>query len=188
MKKTKTLFLDRDGVINRRPPGDYVQSWSAFHFLPGVLEAIKQFSLLFDRIIIVTNQQGIGKGMMSTDQLTAIHQQMQQAIASEGGRIDAIYFCPDLSSKVGNCRKPNPAMALQAQQDFPEIDFQQSIMVGDSISDLQFGQSLGMKTVLVQSKADEKTALELAIAEGLQIDLRVDGLPELAEKLKAGWN
>lgn len=178
-----TLFLDRDGVINERLPGDYVAHWSVFQFTPRALEALAFFAIHFRHIIVVTNQQGIGKGKMSEAQLAEIHQKMLAEIQAAGGRIDAVYHCPDLSSVSNNCRKPAPAMAWQAQEDFPTINFQQSIMVGDSVSDIEFGQNLGMHTVLITGKEDELAKLEHALSNGLRIDQRRTSLWEFAEYL-----
>jgi D-glycero-D-manno-heptose 1,7-bisphosphate phosphatase len=168
-----TLFLDRDGVINRRLPGRYVQEWSEFHFLPGVPETIARLCTHFDRVVVVTNQQGIGKGLMSAEDLHAVHPQMVAAVEKAGGRIDGIYFCPDLASSQDNCRKPAPAMGLWARRDFPEIDFERSVMVGDSLSDMVFGKELGMLTVLITSKEEE--AKDLAAAKRV-IDVAFPGL------------
>lgn len=176
-----TLFLDRDGVINERLPGDYVAQWPDFQFTPRALEALAFFATHFEHIIVVTNQQGIGKGKMSEAQLAEIHQKMIQEIEAASGRIDAVYHCPDLSSVPNNCRKPAPAMALKAQSDFPAIDFQTSIMVGDSVSDLEFGQNLGMYTILIEGKSDELDKLERALANGLQVHQRFASLWEFAE-------
>ena len=182
MKKTInkdwTLFLDRDGVINRRKIGGYITIWSDFEFLPESLEAIVHFSKIFDRIIIVTNQQGIGKGLFTTTDLEYIHSQMLQRIETAGGRIDKIYYCPDLATDENNFRKPNPAMAIQAQKDFPKINFQKSIMVGDSISDIQFGKRLNMKTVLIETKKEE-----LEQSRQMNIDFRFKSLIEFANFL-----
>lgn len=172
-----TLFLDRDGVINERLPGAYISQWSDFEFTPGAVEAIALFSAFFARILIVTNQQGIGKGLMTNQQLEAIHRQMKTVLLAAGGQVHGIYFCPDLKSKEDHCRKPRPAMALQAQKDFPELSFEQSVMVGDSISDIQFGQQLGMKTVLIDTKEDERDQWLLASQQGLKPGLV---LPDLA--------
>ncbi len=144
-----TLFLDRDGVINRRLPDDYVKRWSEFEFMPGAPEAIAMLSTLFGRIFVVTNQQGIGKGLMSTEDLQAIHQQMAQEIKRAGGRIDGIYFCPHLHTDGCNCRKPRPGMAWQALADFPAIDFSHAIMVGDTPGDIEFGHNVGMRAAFV---------------------------------------
>nr|NQU90087.1 HAD family hydrolase [Bacteroidota bacterium] len=144
-----TLFLDRDGVINRRLVDDYVKSWEDFVFLDGVLDAIRDFSKVFGKIIVVTNQQGVGKGLMPETTLNDIHSRMRKEITNGGGRIDGIYFCPGIKEDHPFCRKPQVGMALLAKKDHPEIDFKRSIMAGDSLSDLRFGKRLKMKTVLI---------------------------------------
>jgi D-glycero-D-manno-heptose 1,7-bisphosphate phosphatase len=147
--KNWTLFLDRDGVINRRIFGGYVTHPEEFVFLPGVPENLAVLSRVFGKIIVVTNQQGIGKGLMDEKQLEAVHQKMRKGVEKAGGRIDAVFFCPDLAEKPDNCRKPSPFLALEARKRFPEIDFHKSIMVGDAVSDMVFGKQTGMFTVWV---------------------------------------
>lgn len=146
-----TLFLDRDGVLNKRPPNDYVKRWLEFEFLPGVLKALQILEKKFGKIIIVTNQQGIGKNIMTPEELHLIHDQLIREVKKSGGRIDAIYFCPDLATRPDNCRKPSVKMALRAKNDFPEIDLTKSIMAGDTLSDLQFGKNAGMKTIYINT-------------------------------------
>lgn len=165
-----TLFLDRDGVINKRPPGNYIKTWEDFEFLPGVLESIKILARKFGRIIIVTNQQGIGKGLMTHEDLQNIHRQIQTAISKNGGRIDAIYYCPDLATDTDNCRKPAVFMAIQAKKDFPEIDFSKSIMAGDTPSDMEFGRNAGMRTVFINTN-EESVNPELYDLEFSNLDL-----------------
>ena len=148
----KYLFLDRDGVINKRILGGYITKWEDFEFLPGVLEALIEFNKYFDRIIIITNQQGIGKGLMSEDDVKLIHQKLSQTVFSQGGNIDAIYHCPMLKAEDNNCRKPGIKMALKAQTDFPEIDFSQSLMIGDTASDMAFGKNTGMSRILLENE------------------------------------
>jgi D-glycero-D-manno-heptose 1,7-bisphosphate phosphatase len=138
------LFLDRDGVINVQKPNAYIQDWSEFVFLPGVLESFAALAQYFDRICLVTNQQGIGKGLMTEADLQAIHTQMLQAITAVGGRLDGLYYCPHLASQGCTCRKPQNGLALAAQRDFPEIRWEESYLLGDSLTDIQMGQSLGM--------------------------------------------
>lgn len=146
---TWTLFLDRDGVINVRLVDDYVKNINEFEFLPGVMEAFKIFSEKFHKIIIVTNQQGVGKGLMTIGDVNAVHDFMIKNIENQKGRVDAIYICPQLKSEPDNFRKPSPKMALMAKADFHEIDFSKSIMLGDSSSDIEFGKNAGMHTVLI---------------------------------------
>jgi histidinol-phosphate phosphatase family protein len=170
IKTYPTLFLDRDGVINRRLPDAYVQHWEEFEFLPGVLEALAGFSRYFRHIFVVTNQQGIGKGLMSREELEAVHRRMLSEVEAAGGRIDGIFYCPHHKNLNCNCRKPAPGMALQAKAQFPEVDFSRSIIVGDSLSDMAFGKNLGMYTVLIEGKGEEiKPELIDAHFEGLQM-------------------
>ncbi len=152
---SKALFLDRDGVINERIIGGYVTKFSNFHFLEGVLEAIKILSQHFDHLFIVTNQQGIGKGLFTESDLHNIHAAMSATIKEHGGRIDAIYFAPFLHAENHPFRKPSIGMALQAKKDFPAIHLANAIMVGDSISDLEFGKNAGMETVYISEEAKQ---------------------------------
>jgi D-glycero-D-manno-heptose 1,7-bisphosphate phosphatase len=145
------LFLDRDGVINYRITGGYVTCWEEFEFLPGVLDAMALLSQEFKRIVVVTNQQGVGKGLMSRSDLEDIHAGMIREIEMAGGRVDAVYYCTDLENEAGNCRKPGSAMGWMAKEKFPEIEFGKSIMAGDSVSDMEFGKNLGMIRVLIGS-------------------------------------
>ncbi len=146
-----TLFLDRDGVINRKLDGTYVMNPDQLIMLDGVEDAIALFSKVFGRIIVVTNQQGVGKELMTHEDITRIHDKMMDFIMENNGRIDQVYYCPDLAYEDSPNRKPNPGMGLQAKIDFPEIDFRKSIMVGDSKSDIEFGRSLMMTTVSIES-------------------------------------
>lgn len=180
-----TLFLDRDGVINERLPGAYIKDWDDFQFTSGTLEAFARFNQIFSRVFIVTNQQGIGKGLMTQADVNVLHQKLEAAIITHGGRIDGIYTCPDLATQPDNCRKPNPALALQAQADFPEVDFKKSVMVGDSISDIQFGQQLRMRTVLIDTKEDEREQWAAAKVAGLEPHLTLPNLASLTAHIPA---
>lgn len=153
MKKW-TLFLDRDGVINNRIVGSYVRNWSEFEFLKGVLKAMPILARKFDCIVVVTNQQGIAKGIMTTEALNKVHAKMLEEVEKVEGRIDKVYFCAKHERDNPPCRKPNVGMAQQAKADFPNIDFERAIMVGDSITDIEFGYAMNMKTVLLETKVD----------------------------------
>ncbi len=150
MYKNWTLFLDRDGVINDEIPDSYVLSWDMFRFSKGVLEALPLLAQHFGRIVMVTNQRCIGKGLLTVAGLEAIHQNMLDQVAQHGGRIDKIYFCPDVDNN-SPCRKPQSGMAMAAKQDFPDIDFSRAVMVGNTLSDMEFGKQLGMTTVFIPS-------------------------------------
>lgn len=149
-----TLFLDRDGVINHEKDNDYIHTWDEFKFYDGVPEAIRIFSKHFHRIIVVTNQRGVGKGVTRLQDMEHIHANMTGELAKAGGRIDAIYYCPDIDNSSNN-RKPNPGMGLQAVQDFPDIDLPSSLMIGNTISDMQFGRNLGMHTIFLTTTRPE---------------------------------
>lgn len=171
-----TLFLDRDGVINDEKLGEYILHWNYFIFSKGVLDTFKKLSETFGRILIVTNQKGVGKGLMSQAALDTIHYEMQREIEVVGGRIDRIYFCTDLDND-SPYRKPNHGMALQARKDFPEIDFTKSIMVGNKPSDMRFGRNAGMFTVFLAT-----TNPELPYPHP-DVDLRFASLSEFAAAL-----
>ena len=118
-----TLFLDRDGVINKKLENDYVKTIDEFEFLPQVLEAIKQFSSHFQKIVVVTNQQGISKKLMTENDLEKVHQYLLAEVNKYGGKIDAIYYAPQLAEENSVMRKPNIGMAMAAKKEFPSIDF-----------------------------------------------------------------
>lgn len=149
--KSWTLFLDRDGVINIESVGSYITSWDEFKFHDGVLDSLRSLSHLFGNIIVVSNQRGVGRGIMSMDSLRDINVKMRAAIAEHGGRIDKIYAATAVADDDRN-RKPNPGMGLQAQEDFPVIDFKRSVMIGNSLSDMEFGKRLNMRTVFLTTK------------------------------------
>lgn len=149
--KSWTLFLDRDGVINVEQNGSYVTSWEEFRFCDGALEALRSVQDVFGAIVVVTNQRGVGRGIMSFDALRDINQKMSEEVAQNGGRIDKVYAATAVADTDHN-RKPNTGMALQAREDFPEIDFRKSIMIGNSISDMEFGKRMAMHTVFLTTK------------------------------------
>ena len=152
--KTWTLFLDRDGVLNYEKHKDYIHTWDEFKFYDGVLEAMKIFASTFQHIIVVTNQKGVGKGLTKLDDLHTIHANMEREIEKAGGRIDAIFYCSDLEDD-SPYRKPNPGMGLQAVKQFPGIDLTKAIMVGNTISDMEFGRNLGVYTVFLPTTRPE---------------------------------
>ena len=145
-----TLFLDRDGVINRWLPGDYVRSWDQFAFLPGILECLRKWAGRFKHIILVSNQRGVGKGKMTMEQLEQVHARMLAEIRAAGGRIDAVYTCTELDEDHP-MRKPQPGMFLEACRDFPDIAPERSLMLGDSESDRDFAYACGMPFVLMET-------------------------------------
>lgn len=152
--KTWTLFLDRDGVINHEKKNDYIRTPEEFVFYEGVTQAIKIFTEKFGRIIVVSNQRGVGRGLMSEESLVSVHSKMKIAIEAAGGRIDAVYYCTSADDKHPD-RKPNPGMAFRAKSDFPEIDFSKTIMAGNKLSDMLFGRNAGIYTVFLATTHPE---------------------------------
>lgn len=144
-----TLFLDRDGVINQKLEGRYVTNFNEFVFVKNSDLAIRKLHKIFKRILIVTNQQGIGKGIMTEDDLNLLHLQMQRKLNPDFDLIDKIYFCPCLEGDSCNCRKPKTGMLEEAKLDFPEIIIKNSFLIGDSESDLEAGNKFGLKTIKV---------------------------------------
>ncbi|HET9057053.1 MAG TPA: HAD-IIIA family hydrolase [Chitinophagaceae bacterium] len=154
VNKNWTLFLDRDGVINHEKHNDYIRNWDEFRFYDGVLEALKILNPKFNHIVVVTNQKGVGKGWMTLESLLNINNQMTTEIEKAGGRIDSIYFCTDLEESSPD-RKPNTGMGIQAQKDFPSINFSRSIMIGNTLGDMEFGKKLGMFTIFLKTTRPE---------------------------------
>jgi D-glycero-alpha-D-manno-heptose 1-phosphate guanylyltransferase len=175
--KTWTLFLDRDGVINEEKLGEYVLHWGQFIFSKGVLSIFKKLTNAFGRIIIVSNQRGVGKGLMTEAALQSIHLEMQREVEIVGGKINKIYYCTDKEDTCFN-RKPNPGMAFRATQDFPQIDLSKAIMVGNKPSDMQFGRSAGLFTVFVTTTNPDQ------VFPHENIDLLFDSLAHFAEAIE----
>src|SRR5215469_13406205 len=144
----KAVFLDRDGVINRKPKSDdeYITRWEEMEILPGVAEAIVGLNRAGFRVIVVTNQRGIAKGLVTSAQLESIHQRMCQQLGLAGARIDAVYSCPHELLPPCGCRKPEPGMLLEAAYRF-NIDLSASWMIGDSAKDVEAGKRAGCRTV-----------------------------------------
>lgn len=148
----QTLFLDRDGVLNRHLPGDYVRTPEMWEWMPGVLEEFPRWAGRFPRIVLVSNQRGVGKGVMSDADLSRIHGMMMADVLAAGGRIDLALYCTALD-KDDPRRKPNTGMFHEAQQLFPDIDAKSSVMVGDSPSDAAFAENCGMQFILLSPEA-----------------------------------
>jgi D-glycero-D-manno-heptose 1,7-bisphosphate phosphatase len=147
MENISTVFLDRDGVINRLR-SDYVTSWDTFEFLPHAKDALRMLSAAGMRVVVVTNQRAVARGLLSISELTRIHEKMCAELQAVGATIDAIYYCPHDKGQCA-CRKPREGMFLQAQHEFPEIDFRRSVVIGDSLADMQAGRRLGCRLIFV---------------------------------------
>lgn len=153
--KSWTLFLDRDGVINKKLKNDYVKNIDEFEFIMGVPEAIAKLNTIFKRIVVVTNQQGIAKGIMTETDLYLIHTYIEKLLKPYRAHISEFYHAPTLESEHNLLRKPNTGMAYVAKEEFPDIEFEQCVIVGDSASDIRFGNRLGMITVLLRNGSNK---------------------------------
>ncbi|MBL7739468.1 MAG: HAD-IIIA family hydrolase [Chitinophagaceae bacterium] len=145
-----TLFLDRDGVINVDKDGSYIFTPDEFIFMEGAPDLFKKLTSHFKYIVVVTNQRGVGRGLMTEDSLQSIHHKMNEGISRSGGKITGIYYCT-ADDRFHPDRKPNPGMAFRAQADFPGIDLSRSVIVGNNISDMRFGRNAGIYTVFVRT-------------------------------------
>jgi len=145
----RAAFLDRDGVINRKArEGEYVTRWEEMQILPGVSGAIALLNRAGFRVIVVSNQRCVAKGLITTADLEALHRRLCEALARDGATIDAIYYCPHETQPPCRCRKPQPGMLLDAARDH-DIDLGASWMIGDSKADVEAGKSAGCNTALL---------------------------------------
>ena len=177
------LFLDRDGVINRKAPeGDYVRSWADFEFLPGVVEALVELRRAGAELIVVTNQRGVARRMVGSDDLQELHRRMSARLAIAGAPLSGIYVCPHERDSC-DCRKPRLGLFIEARRDLPWIDFRRSHLVGDSLSDLEAGWQLDMSLWLVGDEWRRAAVRQRAAERGIAI--RGEG-PSLAALVAGG--
>jgi D-glycero-D-manno-heptose 1,7-bisphosphate phosphatase len=154
-RSERAIFFDRDGVINARILGGYVRHWNEFELLPGVVETLREIKRRGYLAIIITNQRGVGLGIMSEANLTQVHNEMQRAMEQKAGvRFDDIIFCTDTDDSLGR-RKPSPAMLLEAAEKW-NIDLANSWMIGDSMSDIEAGERAGTKTAYLVTPHSEE--------------------------------
>jgi histidinol-phosphate phosphatase family protein len=148
-----TVFLDRDGVINRkRPSGSYVETWEQFQFLPGAIEAIRLLSAAQIRVVVVTNQRGVALGRMTIADMDDIHRQMQDELEANMAHCSAVMVCPHEKGTC-DCRKPGVGLFRQAQVLMPDIEIGRAVVIGDSASDLRAGNTIGCASFLVGDEA-----------------------------------
>jgi D-glycero-D-manno-heptose 1,7-bisphosphate phosphatase len=159
------LFLDRDGVINENR-ASYVRSWADVELLPQALRALALVRDWPYKIIVVTNQSAVGRGIISLAQAEAINAGIVTAVTQHGGRIDAAYLCPHAPSANCNCRKPRPGMLLRAAQEHG-IEIGRSVMIGDALTDLQAGQGAGVAQTILLRTGRGQAQLQLPQAAGL---------------------
>ena len=177
------IFLDRDGVINENRE-DYVKSLEEFVPLPGAIESIRRLSDHGHPIFVVTNQSAVGRGLLSPQTLEDIHQRMKRLVEEQGGRITAVYVCPHAPWDNCSCRKPKPGLLKQAAADF-DLDLEDAILVGDAYRDIEAGNEVGCRTILVRSGqgAQEQRANE---GHRVQPDYVVGDLREAVSLILSG--
>jgi D-glycero-D-manno-heptose 1,7-bisphosphate phosphatase len=176
----RTVFLDRDGVINEKAPeGEYVWRRQDFRVLDGVPEAIARLNRAGMRVVVVTNQRGIALGRYTLEDVKALHTEFQMLLAAHGAHIDGFYVCPHDHGEC-NCRKPLPGLFEQAAAEFPGITVQTSVMVGDSPVDIEFARRLGMRAILIDGTENRAPGSEKAAELA---DLRCSSLKEAVEAI-----
>jgi D-glycero-D-manno-heptose 1,7-bisphosphate phosphatase len=173
------VFLDRDGVINRKQPeGHYVTRLAELELLPGAAEAIARLNRSGRKVIVVTNQRGISQGLMSEADLAAIHAHLRAELARSGAHLDAIFHCPHGRGEC-TCRKPATGMIEAAFRQFPTANSRNSILIGDTLADIQCGRAAGMPTIFIEGEPDHRkpgfeTAAALADFTALDLVSAVD--------------
>ncbi|MGB6692453.1 MAG: HAD family hydrolase [Terracidiphilus sp.] len=177
----RTVLLDRDGVLNEKmPEGEYVRSVRDLRLLPGVPEAVARLNRAGMRTIVVTNQRGIALGLYTAADVEAIHAELQAQLEACGGYIDGFFYCPHDRDKC-NCRKPLGGLFEQAVAQLREITPKTSVMIGDSLSDIEFGRRLGMMTIFIEGDPARQKPGAARAAE--VADSRADSLAHAVETL-----
>lgn len=149
-RSRRAIFLDRDGVINENLDGGYISKWCEFRFLAKAKEATKVLTDANWDIIIISNQAGVDKGIMSAQAVEDINIRMVNEIECAGGRVKAVYYCPHRPDENCECRKPKPGMLLRAAREYG-VGLSESYLIGDSITDIQAGAQVGCATILVRT-------------------------------------
>ncbi|MBE3122255.1 MAG: D-glycero-beta-D-manno-heptose 1,7-bisphosphate 7-phosphatase [Thermoplasmata archaeon] len=181
LQPKKVIFLDRDGVINKKPPkAEYVKKWNEFEFLPGAIEALELLTKNGYHVYLITNQAGIARGVMTESDLRSIHEHLQRELHNNKAKIDGIYYCPHGWDENCECRKPKPGMFFQAARDH-QLDLSKTVFIGDDERDLQAGNAAGVKTILV---TPEKNLLQVVHSLlGSTANKRIDTYYTLFESL-----
>jgi D-glycero-D-manno-heptose 1,7-bisphosphate phosphatase len=160
----KLVILDRDGVINFDSV-QFIKSPAEWKPIPGSLEAIARLNQAGYRVVVATNQSGVGRGLFDMDTLNTIHEKMHKALFAAGGRVDAIFYCPHAADSSCDCRKPQPGMFKRIAETF-NVNLKGVPTVGDSLRDLQAGAMLGCQPILVHTGKGEKTKADGNLPEG----------------------
>jgi D-glycero-D-manno-heptose 1,7-bisphosphate phosphatase len=163
----KLIILDRDGVINH-DSAHFIKSPAEWKPIAGSLDAIARLTQADYRVVVATNQSGVGRGLFDLDTLNAIHDKMHRAVQSVGGRIDAIFYCPHSADSKCNCRKPKPGMFERIGACF-NVDLAGTPAVGDSLRDLQAAAAVGAQPLLVLTGKGELTHREGNLPDGTRV-------------------
>jgi D-glycero-D-manno-heptose 1,7-bisphosphate phosphatase len=178
----RTVFLDRDGVINQKlPEGEYISCWDEFQLLPGADGAIAALNRSGRRVLVVSNQRGVALGLYDLKDVDEIHRKLQERLKEVGAHVDRFYYCPHDKDEC-DCRKPKTGMFEQAFRDFPDADAEHSLMIGDSLSDMEAARALGMRAIFIEGdpetqKPGSKEAAGLADAVTTSLPEAVELLP-----------
>jgi len=174
------VFLDRDGVINRKPPeGEYVGRWSDFHPLPGAEQAIAALNRSGRAVIVITNQRGVALGLYTEDDVRRLHDELQRHLGGHSAHIDAFYYCPHDKGEC-DCRKPGTGLFQQAFRDFPAASPANSLVIGDSISDIEAARRLAMPSIFISG--DRRYQKEGAEQAALLADATAESLADAVER------
>ena len=170
------VFLDRDGVLieNRE---DYVRDWSQVVFLPKAITALQKFGSAGYKLVLVTNQSAVGRGLMSLETANEINNKLVKVVEDRGGRLDAVYMCPHAPSDNCDCRKPRQGLFLHASRDL-SLDLKSSWMIGDAWSDLLAGQEAGLRGMVMVKTGRGANQLQLPKPEKLNEFIVVGDLSE----------
>jgi histidinol-phosphate phosphatase family protein len=176
------VFVDRDGVLNRSRP-DHVKSWDEFEFMPGALEGLAELRRMDVRVVVITNQSVVGRGLLTLGELHVLHQRMMAAVAGAGGEIENVYACPHLPDEGCRCRKPGTELFSRASSDLG-VNLDESVMIGDSWSDVVAARNAGCRAILVdhtqssEREADPPVVASFAQAVDLLASWRQERRPE----------
>jgi D-glycero-D-manno-heptose 1,7-bisphosphate phosphatase len=152
--KVKYVFLDRDGVINRKPPeGEYISRWEGFESLPDAEEAIAALNRSGRVVLVITNQRGVALGRYSQDDVHRLHGQLQNHLSGYKAHIDGFYICPHDKGQCA-CRKPGTGLFEQAVRDYPEASAENSVVIGDSLSDIQAAYNFGAPAIFIDGSPE----------------------------------
>lgn len=176
------IFLDRDGVINRRIVGGYITNWTEFKFVRGIKSVLAKLSKMGTPLIVLSNQAGVGKGIVMRAALECITKRFVAELAEAGARIDAVYYCPHIPSENCRCRKPKPGLLRRAATNW-RLDLKRSVLIGDSLSDLEAARAVGCRAILLASRLRSLPQSQLASLAGVLVAGKLSDISGLVCRL-----